>query len=134
MNSVPGEHNGTFRGHNPAFVTGTEAIHQFWSDDTLERDVVRKGGKVREALLRIALPVGPGEIVVRGRGLACGLSFRVPETAAKVARAAFDRGLIVETAGPEGEVVKVIPPLTVTDDELDHGVAVLAEAIDAVRT
>ncbi|MFR9807005.1 aminotransferase class III-fold pyridoxal phosphate-dependent enzyme, partial [Pseudonocardia sp. RS010] len=85
----------------------------------------------REALLRLALPAGPGEIVVRGRGLACGLSFRVPERAEAVAEAAFERGLIVETSGPLGEVVKVMPPLTVTDAELDHGVGVLAAAITA---
>lgn len=36
----PGEHNGTFRGHNPAFVTGAAALEKFWSDDVLDRKSV----------------------------------------------------------------------------------------------
>ena len=46
--------------------------------------------------------------------------------------AAFERGLLVETAGPEDEVVKLLPPLTVTDTELDQGLAILADAVQTV--
>ena len=47
-------------------------------------------------------------------------------------RAAFDRGLLMETSGPEGEVVKVMPPLTVTDDELADGLGRLVAAVHDV--
>ena len=50
----------------------------------------------------------------------------------KVSSAAFERGLLVETAGPEDEVVKLLPPLTVTDTELDQGLAILADAVQTV--
>jgi acetylornithine/succinyldiaminopimelate/putrescine aminotransferase len=43
-----------------------------------------------------------------------------------------DCGLLVETAGPRSEVVKLLPPLTVTDEELDQGLERLAEAVHAV--
>lgn len=65
----------------------------------------------------------------RGRGLAWGIEFTRKERAAEVCRRAFEHGLLVETSGPEGEVVKLLPPLTVTGDELEEGLAVLARSI-----
>src|SRR5690606_24453345 len=49
----PGEHNGTFRGNNHAFVTAAKAIELFWSDDAFERDVARKGERLRAGLAKI---------------------------------------------------------------------------------
>ena len=50
----PGEHNGTFRGHNPAFVTATAALREFWTDDTLQRSTLAKGERVERALRELA--------------------------------------------------------------------------------
>ena len=130
----PGEHNGTFRGHNPAFVTGTEAIHQFWSDDTLEKDVIRKGERVEEAFNRIVADTTSTELTAKGRGLARGIQFAEHEQAAKVCAAAFERGLLMETSGPDSEVMKILAPLTITDDELDEGLAIVAESVKAVTS
>jgi diaminobutyrate-2-oxoglutarate transaminase len=49
-----------------------------------------------------------------------------------VATAAFDRGLLIETAGPADQVVKLMPPLTISDAELDQGLALLGEAVQQV--
>ena len=130
----PGEHNGTFRGHNPAFVTGTEAIHRYWSDDTLERETIRKGEKVEEAFNRIVADTKSTELTAKGRGLARGLQFAHVEQAAKVCAAAFERGLLMETSGPESEVMKILAPLTITDDELDEGLTIVAESVKAVTS
>ena len=46
--------------------------------------------------------------------------------------AAFERGLLVETAGPKDEVIKLLPPLTATDTEIDQGLALLADAVQTV--
>jgi diaminobutyrate-2-oxoglutarate transaminase len=73
-----------------------------------------------------ATPMNP-----KGRGLARGLAFDTGDIAGKVCRAAFERGLLMETSGPGDEVVKVMPPLTITDDELAQGLEILA---DSVRT
>jgi diaminobutyrate-2-oxoglutarate transaminase len=54
------------------------------------------------------------------------------ELARKVSFAAFERGLLVETAGPGDEVVKLLPPLTVTDAEVDRGLELLTDAVHAV--
>jgi diaminobutyrate-2-oxoglutarate transaminase len=128
----PGEHNGTFRGNNPAFVTATAALHEYWSDDTLERNTIRKGEKVQEAFTRIAKDTTSVELTARGRGLARGIEFAQPELAAKVCATAFERGLLMETSGPSSEVMKILAPLTTTDDELDEGLEIVAESVKTV--
>eukprot|EP00913_Durusdinium_trenchii_P028497 g26725.t1 len=50
----PGQHNGTFRGNNLAFVSATEAIELYWKDRSLSRDVKHKGELIRKRLLDIA--------------------------------------------------------------------------------
>jgi diaminobutyrate-2-oxoglutarate transaminase len=128
----PGEHNGTFRGVNPALVTGTAALRAYWSDDSLERGTLAKGGRIITALTAITDSVPGTQVLVRGRGMAYGLAFNDGDLAGKVSAAAFEAGLLVETAGPRDQVVKLLPPLTMSDDELDEGLSVLDEAIRAV--
>jgi diaminobutyrate-2-oxoglutarate transaminase len=124
---APGEHSGTFRGFNPALVTGAVALRTYWSDSALETRTAAKGERVAAALADLAGSV-PGASA-RGRGLAQGLELEEPGLAQKVAAAAFDLGLLVETAGPSDEVVKLLPPLTISDDELDLGLSMLADAV-----
>ncbi|MBM7771517.1 diaminobutyrate-2-oxoglutarate transaminase [Actinokineospora baliensis] len=127
----PGEHNGTFRGINPAFVAATEALRTYWTDDTLEKGTLAKGEQVERVMHGIAEAHPAAELKVKGRGLARGLRFTDGATAAAVCRAAFERGLLMETSGPDGEVAKVMPPLTITDDELDAGLRVLVDSVAA---
>ncbi|WP_068062364.1 diaminobutyrate--2-oxoglutarate transaminase [Nocardia xishanensis] len=127
---APGEHNGTFRGNNPAFVTAEVALRHYWSDDALERATLAKGERIERALAGVAAAY-PG-VSTRGRGLVHGIVFEDPSLAGKVCQVAFDRGLLVETSGSVDEVVKLLPPLTITDDELDRGLDVVTGAVDAV--
>ena len=113
-------------------MTGTAALRAYWSDDTLERGTLAKGQRVTAAVTATADSVPGAPILVRGRGLAWGLAFADGDLASKVSTAAFEAGLLVETAGPRGEVVKLLPPLTISDAELDEGLAILDEAIRAV--
>ncbi len=83
----PGEHNGTFRGNNPAFVTATAALRTFWRDDALERSTLAKGERVEAALDRARPAASQAvELTPKGRGLARGPAFAQPELAAKVVR------------------------------------------------
>ncbi|MCW2946312.1 MAG: diaminobutyrate--2-oxoglutarate aminotransferase [Actinoallomurus sp.] len=127
----PGEHNGTFRGPNPAFVTATAAL-DFWTGEGMEKQTIAKGEQIEAALDRIAAGHSGPVTGVRGRGLAQGISFAEPETASAVCAAAFERGLLMETSGPESEVVKLLPPLTTTTDELAEGLDIIADSVDAV--
>lgn len=128
----PGEHNGTFRGNNPAFVTATAALREFWSDDTLERSTIAKGERVEKVFTELAAASQAVELTPKGRGLARGLSFSQPELASKTCAAAFERGLLMETSGPSDEVMKVMPALTITDDELTEGLEIVKESVRAI--
>jgi diaminobutyrate-2-oxoglutarate transaminase len=126
----PGEHNGTFRGHNPAFVTGAAALKAFWADDTFQESVQERATELREGLEKIAS--GYADAAVKGRGLLTGIEFGDKEAAGRIAAASFDRGLLVETSGPESEVLKTMPPLTITSEELHRGLGILADATTEV--
>lgn len=127
----PGEHNGTFRGNNHAFVTATAAL-DYWENDEFEREIKRKSEKVFDYLEYIVknYPELQGE--VRGRGLMVGVASEVEGLATKVSKEAFKRGLIMETAGPNDEVFKLFPPLTIDDDGLERGLAIIEESVKAV--
>ncbi|TLP50895.1 diaminobutyrate--2-oxoglutarate transaminase [Microbispora triticiradicis] len=127
----PGEHNGTFRGFNLAFVTGAEALRTYWSDDKLERSTRGRGEQVDQALQNIADEYPEAGLNVRGRGLARGLGFPDPALARQVQSAAFERRLLMETSGARDDVVKLLPPLTITDDELEEGLAIVRASVRA---
>jgi diaminobutyrate-2-oxoglutarate transaminase len=129
----PGEHNGTFRGSNPAFVTATAAL-DFWTGDGTQKETLRKGELVQQALNRIAAEHSGAVAEIRGRGFAWGIAFRDPALAPAVCAAAFQRGLLMETSGPESEVAKLLPALTITDVELTEGLDILADSVNAVLT
>ncbi|TVS13948.1 MAG: diaminobutyrate--2-oxoglutarate transaminase [Wenzhouxiangella sp.] len=126
---APGEHNGTFRGHNPAFVTATAAL-DFWADDSLQRDVGRKADLVKRRLEALVRRI-PAQAEVRGRGLIQGIEFADPAIAAECSKEAFARGLIVETAGVDDQVLKLLPPLMIPDEDLEAGLKILEEAVVA---
>jgi diaminobutyrate-2-oxoglutarate transaminase len=121
----PGEHNGTFRGNNLAFVTARAALERYWTNGRLESAVGDKARIVRSALDSLADEFG-GE--VRGRGLIQGLALDSDTTAA-VCREAFNRGVVIETAGADDEVVKVLPPLTIQPDILRDGMKIVRDAM-----
>jgi len=128
----PGEHNGTFRGISPAFATAAEAIRLYWADDRLKQSTLARGLHIESRFNALVASFPEHELVAKGRGLARGLQFASGELAGKVAKAAFDGGLLVETSGPDDEVVKLLPALTITDAEFDAGMRILEDAITTV--
>ncbi len=123
----PGEHNGTFRGHNPAFVTGTAAL-DYWVGEGLTPEIDRKAARVTEVLDQLIADHPELEGERRGRGLFQGVAAG-PGFAKKVTEKAFGLGLLVETSGPEDEVIKLLPPLTIDDETLEEGLQLLTKAI-----
>jgi 4-aminobutyrate aminotransferase/(S)-3-amino-2-methylpropionate transaminase len=73
----------------------------------------------------------PGEAIVevRGVGAMIGVELGDKATAEAVQVRCLAEGVIVLTCGPDGNVLRLIPPLTMTDDELDHGLDVLVRAL-----
>ncbi|WP_132875203.1 diaminobutyrate--2-oxoglutarate transaminase [Tamaricihabitans halophyticus] len=128
----PGEHNGTFRGINPAFVAAGAALREYWTDDTLEKATLAKGEQIARTLDDLVSEFPSAELTAKGRGLARGLELASGELADRVAKAAFERGLLMETSGPEGQVVKMMPALTISEDEVEQGMTILVEAVRTV--
>ncbi len=126
----PGEHNGTFRGNNLAFVTATAALEHYWQDDALSCAVQHNAELIAERLRKLATRVGA---TVRGRGMIQGLAFSEPEVSCAAVGEAFQRGLIVETAGPNDEVVKLLPPLTIDQISLERGLGILEASVRAAH-
>lgn len=130
---TPGEHNGTFRGFNFAFVTARAALQKFWLDDVLTQRVATGENRIRDELKAIAAEFPDGEATVRGIGMIQGIA--LPEGLARAASArAFELGVMVETAGPNDEVLKLLPALTIPEALLDEGLATLQRAVREART
>ncbi len=127
---APGEHNGTFRGHNPAFVTATAAL-DFWADQELQHATERKAAKVTERLEALVRRI-PVQAEARGRGLIQGIEFADAELAAECSKRAFEQGLIIETAGVEDQVLKLLPPLMIPDADLEAGLRIIESVVGAV--
>jgi diaminobutyrate-2-oxoglutarate transaminase len=128
----PGEHNGTFRGNNHAFVTATRALELFWSDETFEAETARKAEKLRSILGEIA-DSSPLAKRLKGRGMMSGIEMQSGDVAAEICAECFENGLIIETSGSRDEVVKVLAPLTIADADLEAGLTILADAVRAVN-
>lgn len=129
----PGQHTGTFRGNNLAFVSARVALETYWADAAFAEAVVAKGDLLRAELEQIAAEHPAQGFVVRGRGLMMGIACDSDRTlAGRVSKAAFERGLVIETSGAHDEVLKFLPALTITDDELRRGLAIVRESLDAV--
>ena len=125
----PGEHNGTFRGNNLAFVTARRTLELFWSDDSLEQDITRRATLIERTLHELGRKYPEAEATPRGRGMMQAIEFGNTELAGKVSEVAFRNGLIIETAGPDDEVLKLLPPLTTSDADIRHGLEIIDQSI-----
>ncbi len=125
----PGEHNGTFRGNNHAFVTATAALEHYWRTPEFAYEVRAKGEHLGRRLQKMADRF-PGDVIdVRGRGMMRGLRCADPDRAAAVTKNAFAGGLIIERCGPNDEVIKCLAPLTITQSEMKEGLDILERAL-----
>jgi len=120
-----GSHGSTFGG-NPVACAAAVATIEVLEGERLYDRANALGDRARSALRALRSP----EVVeVRGVGAMIGVELSDKATAERVQRRCLDRGVIVLTCGPDGNVLRLIPPLTMTDDELDHGLGVLAKAL-----
>jgi len=127
----PGEHTGTFRGNNLAFVASEKAL-AYWDNEDLSRAVAYKGEIMESELNRLAEKHAELEASVRGLGMVWGLELPQPGVAGDASKEAFERGLILETAGADDEVLKFLPPLVIEEDLLREGFDIVDQALGAV--
>ncbi|MFL6160638.1 MAG: diaminobutyrate--2-oxoglutarate transaminase [Jatrophihabitantaceae bacterium] len=109
---APGEHNGTFRGHNLAFVAATAAL-DFWADPSFAAHVTDLAAVIETDVCDIAAQQPAGVVTPVGRGSLSGLRFADSQLTTEVRDDLFRAGIIAETCGG-GRVVKLLPPLTMS--------------------
>jgi len=125
----PGEHNGTFRGNNHAFVTAAAALDTYWSDDKFQNEVQEKVEHLSTRLRDIASGYDRKLIKAKGRGFMQGLECRDGELASKICALSFKEGLIIETSGADSQVVKFLCPLTISLEDLNKGLDIVEKAV-----
>ncbi|WP_026616935.1 diaminobutyrate--2-oxoglutarate transaminase [Ensifer aridi] len=127
----PGEHNGTFRGNNLAFVTAAAALRKYWMNDALSMGVTETGRMMSERLQQVIQDNRTHRLSVRGRGMMLGLDCGTGKLAERIVRKAFEEGLVVERCGAEDQVIKLLPPLTIDDQTLQRGLDILQKSVHA---
>ncbi|AHC19962.1 MULTISPECIES: diaminobutyrate--2-oxoglutarate transaminase [Paenibacillus] len=130
----PGEHNGTFRGNQLAFV-GAKAALEFRDTVELEAQVKEKEAFVQQFLREHIQSIDP-LIEIRGMGLIWGIDVsHLGEAFAKeVATLCFSRGLIIERAGRNDTVIKIMPALTISLENLRKGCDIIKESMAQVTS
>lgn len=122
-----GDHGSTFAG-NPLVCHAAEAVVDIITEEGFLEDVTRKGEKLREGLEQV-LGSNPHVKQVRGLGLIVGVQLDV--AASELCSKARDAGLIVITAG-KGDVVRLVPPLVVSDEDIDKCCKILGDVAKQV--
>ncbi|GGN52642.1 diaminobutyrate--2-oxoglutarate transaminase [Oceanobacillus indicireducens] len=128
---TPGEHNGTFRGNNLAFLAATEAL-TYWETDDFSENIMERADFLKDTAESIVEKYPELKAEARGRGLMQGIAVHVDGLAEEICAEAFKRGLIIETSGPKDEVVKFLPPLIIDEEGLSKGLEILEASIKHV--
>ena len=136
-----GAHAGTFRGNQLAMAAGTVVLQRVTRKEFLD-DVTRKGGYIKDALLRLQKEVSIiGD--VRGMGLMLGVEFVDPtgdrdimghpqpsgEIAARAQHMCFENRLVMEKGGRNGSVMRCLCALNVTDEEIDTMLSIFSKVV-----
>ena len=123
----PGEHSGTFRGIQLSMVAAKAGL-EFMLDNNIEAEVKRKEVIVKEYLEKNINDI-PCVVATRGIGLLWGVEVKDDATAGAITAKAFEKGLVIERAGRDNAVIKIMPPLIIPDDELIKGLDILKAAL-----
>lgn len=132
---LPGSHGGTYGGNAVACAAAVATI-QVMKDEHLVENALARGAQLLTGLLKLQQnfeSIGD----VRGLGLMTATEFSKPDgepdtdTAKAVVKAAFERGLMLLTCGTYDNVIRWIPPLVVTPEQIEEALSIFASALDA---
>ena len=126
MNWPPGSHGSTFGGNPVACAAGIATLDLL--EEGLMENAARVGAVLQDGLREIAA-TRPQVTDVRGLGLMLALELKTPELAAHLVQSAFERGLLLLTAGTRA--VRICPPLVLDAEEAATGLEIIAAALDS---
>jgi 4-aminobutyrate aminotransferase len=125
----PGGVGGTFGG-NPVACAAAVVVLDTVAEPGFQAAALALGERLRARLEELAGRVaGIGEVRGLGPMLALELEERTPERASAAVAHAYDHGLLLLSCGLDGNVIRLLPPLTIADEDLDLGLSVLEEAL-----
>lgn len=141
---LPGSHTGTFRGNQLAMVAGL-ATFRLLNENNLAAQALEKGAWLQQRLKQLQQEY-PLIGDVRGRGLMVGAEIINPDgtldynsnpvadgaLAGKIKRECFKRGLIIETGGRDGAVLRFLPALTIEQEQLERALDILEGVLSTV--
>lgn len=122
---TPGDHGSTYGGEPLTTRVGYEVM-QFMIETDLPAEVARKG-KIVERRLHSIADRFPNVTAVRGKGLMWAVQFN-SDIGERITNEALATGLVLNNVRPNA--VRIVPPLTVTDEELEQGLAILEHVIE----
>jgi len=119
-----GAHGSTFGGNPVSCAAALATLDVLEEEGCYER--ARRLGRL--GVERLGAVAGP--VDVRGVGLMIGVELRDRTAAEAVQRRCLDDGLIVLLCGPGENVLRLIPPLTIADEEFEEGLRILVAALE----
>lgn len=124
----PGEHNGTFRGNQLSMVAAKAGL------EVMLNDKVEAQVKHKEKIIKYFLQnnIFDCSIEIRGIGMIWGIDVHDEQLARKIVAECFENGLILERAGRDNSVVKIMPPLVIEEDLLYQGLTIVCNAVNKV--
>ena len=123
---APGEHNGTFRGNQLAIVAAKAGL-EYMLNKHIENEVMRKSLIIKDYL---ETHIDTSKADIRGIGMVWGIDVHTGELSGKITKACFEHGVIIERAGRDNSVVKLMPALTMTDEQLVRGMEIICNCVN----
>jgi 4-aminobutyrate aminotransferase len=125
MSWPPGSHGSTFGGNPVACAAGIATLDLI--EDGLMENAARVGAIMQDGLREIAMT--HKQITdVRGMGLMLAIELKTPELAGQLVQSAFEKGLLLLTAG--SRAVRISPPLVLNPEEAATGLEIIASVLD----
>jgi diaminobutyrate-2-oxoglutarate transaminase len=121
----PGEHNGTFRGNNIAFVSATRAL-EYWKTDAFEKKIMSSAAYIDDYFMSDDFL---RKIRLKGRGLMRGIELANEEQTMHLQKTLFKNGILMDVCGFKDNIVKIMPPITITQDELQKGLDIIHQSL-----
>ena len=125
-------------GGNPLVTRGSLANLKYLLDNNLQANAAKLGARLKEKLSALAQShkiIGE----VRGKGLMVGIEFveadgTTPnlDAVARLMEVTKEKGLLIGKGGFYGNVIRIAPPLSITEAEIDEGIEIFAEALKAI--
>jgi len=125
----PGEHTGTFRGNNLAFVAGKAILKHWDENNNFEEKIAKRSQLIEQRLKAMCEQHKNLNTSCRGRGMIWGLDVVNGSTAKSMIKDAFHSGLLIESAGADDQVLKIMAALTIDLATLTKGLDILERAL-----